>query len=350
MKKDDHLDKETSVSAELTPTGVKASAKSRFVAAVDRLGGNLVELMNAPIEAKVAERRAVSDSRVLAIETVAALGLERLKTDPDFAERAIRSHLDSMFAGQENKDAVLAKAVEDLRNQPPTEGEATSGSETLDEAFVRRFDRFAEAATTEELREKWGRVLAQEIRTPNTFSAKVLRIVDELDPQTAKLFETLCEHRLDNVVPKILSKELDFAEVAKLTGADLLVEPGLGQRRLSFETQDSDGKDLWMWPFGREWAITVSRTSEPIGVFGDATKTVLIENNMPTVPVYVLSAEGVAVASILPDNTATALDRLATEISVVLSKLDVRTYGLSPDGQSMSPIRTIIARSEESPS
>ena len=40
---EDHLDKATSVSLELTESGVKAKAKSRFVAAVDRFGGNLVE-------------------------------------------------------------------------------------------------------------------------------------------------------------------------------------------------------------------------------------------------------------------------------------------------------------------
>jgi hypothetical protein len=45
---EDHLDKETSVSVDLTETGVTAKAKSRLVAAIDRLGGNLLEILNAP--------------------------------------------------------------------------------------------------------------------------------------------------------------------------------------------------------------------------------------------------------------------------------------------------------------
>jgi hypothetical protein len=50
MSGDDHLDKETSVVVDLTPTGVTAKAKSRFVAAIDRLCGNAVELANTSME------------------------------------------------------------------------------------------------------------------------------------------------------------------------------------------------------------------------------------------------------------------------------------------------------------
>lgn len=104
---EDHLDKETSVSAELTPTGVKASAKSRFVAAVDRLGGNLVELLNTPIEAKTSEKRALAEGRIRAINAITELGLDRLKTDPAFAERAVHSHLTTVFARQSRRRRVI---------------------------------------------------------------------------------------------------------------------------------------------------------------------------------------------------------------------------------------------------
>src|SRR6185312_17311032 len=127
----DHLDNETSVSADLTPTGVKASAKSRLVAAIDRLGGNIVDFVNIPIEAKNAEKRAVMDGRTRAIDAMTSIGIERMKADPEFAERAIRSNLGSIFARQENKDAVVEKAIEDLRRQPPSDEDARSGKDVL---------------------------------------------------------------------------------------------------------------------------------------------------------------------------------------------------------------------------
>ncbi|MER8768959.1 DUF2806 domain-containing protein [Mesorhizobium sp. M0092] len=338
MNKDDHLNTETSVSGELTPTSIKASAKSRFVAAVDRFGGNLFELMNAPIEAKVSERRAIADSRVLAIEAVTALGLDRLKTDPDFAERAIRNHLDSVFARQENKDAVLTKTIDDLRAKPPTDVEANSGADSLDESFVRRFDRFAEAATTEELREKWGRVLAQEIRTPSTFSAKVLRVVDELEPTIATLFERVCEHRLDNVLPKVLSGELTFSEVVQLVSADLLVDPGNGQIRIPNPITDKNGDDFWLWRFGKR-AIAASRSKDPVIVEGKTLQ--LDKDKKPCLPVYVLTAVGAAIATILPDNSAKAIDVLAPKISEALPTADLRIYELTADGRQLLVVQTI---------
>ena len=58
MSGDEHLDKETSVAVDLTPTGVTAKAKSRFVAAVDRLCGNAVELVNTQMERRISRDRA----------------------------------------------------------------------------------------------------------------------------------------------------------------------------------------------------------------------------------------------------------------------------------------------------
>jgi hypothetical protein len=60
----------------------------------------------------------------------------------------------------------------------------------------------------------------------------VLRIVDELDPLAAQLFERSCVSRLTNVLPKTLVGDLPFDEVTSLVSSDLLVEPGLsGQIR-----------------------------------------------------------------------------------------------------------------------
>lgn len=317
---DDHLDKETSVSAEITPTGVKASAKSRFVAAVDRLGGNMVEMLNVSIEARSAEKRAVTDARVKAIEAITALGLERLKTDPEFAERAMCGHLGSVFARQENKDAVVNKAVEDLRRQPPTDQESASGGDNLDETFINRFERYAEEATSDELREKWGRVLAAEIRKPNTFSGKVLRIVDELDPETAKLFERLCECRLEKAIPKSLFGNLNFTEGARLAAAGLLVEPGLGQVRRSTDISDSAGVSLLFWAFGN-LGVAITKTD-----FVPQPPVFQESDGRQGLPIYILTDAGHAISSILPDRSFENARQLVTKLSEAAPRSESRLY------------------------
>lgn len=343
MLGEDHLDTETSVSAELTPTGVKASAKSRFVAAIDRMGGNIVDLLNAPMEAKSAERRALTAGRIRAIEAVTQLGIDRLKSDPDFAERALRSHLGSVFARQDNKDGVLLKAIEDLRRQPPTDEEATNGAEVLEEAFQSRFERYAEEATTEELREKWGRVLASEIRKPNTFSRKALRVVDELDAATAKVFERVCEARLGNTIPKALIGEIAFHEIAKLVTADLLIEPGMGQVQHASETNDSAGVDLWLWAFDT-LAVAATKETYPDTPFGEETKIFNFEGGQPQMPVYVLTDVGRAIASILPDNLAENVGKLVVNMSEAMPNSEVRRYVSDPLAKQWKQVERIPPR------
>ncbi|MCA0033528.1 DUF2806 domain-containing protein [Mesorhizobium sp. B263B2A] len=321
---DDHLDKETSVSAEMTPTGIKASAKSRFVAAADRLGGNIVETLNVAIEARTAEKRAVIDGRVKAIEAITAVGLERLKTDPEFAERAMHGHLGSVFAKQANKDAVVDKAVEDLRRQPPSEIDSASGGDKLDDAFINRFERYAEEATSDELREKWGRVLAAEIRKPNSFSGKVLRVIDELDPQTAKLFERLCECRLYNVIPKTLFGDLSFTESANLTSAGLIVEVGLGQIRRSNEIVDGGGVPLWFWNFDA-LAAALSKT-ETFPEIAGPNPTFQLDEGKLTLPIYVLTDVGYAISSILPDHSFKMVNQLVDKLSAAAPRSEARLY------------------------
>ncbi|QPC93537.1 DUF2806 domain-containing protein [Mesorhizobium sp. INR15] len=310
MEKEDHLDKETSVSAELTPTGVKASAKSRAIAAFDRLLGNVFERWNAPMESKTAEARAVSASRLKVIEAVTKLGIERLERDPEAANRALENHLGKVFERQDNKDAVVAAAVDDLSHQPPTDDEAVSGAEELQDSFMNRFERFAEEATTEETRLKWGRVLASEIRKPGTFSAKVMRVIDEIDPQTAGLFEKVCTSRLSNVLPKSLIGELSFPDIISLTDAGLLVEPGIGgQLNQSQDVKDGSGTELWMQSFGN---LAIAYPKDGTSTL-DA-EAITFNDGKPAIRVYVLTNVGLAISSILPETELKALTELAAKM------------------------------------
>lgn len=330
MEKEDHLDKETSVSAELTPSGgVKASARSRAVAAFDRLIGNVFEKWNAPMEAKTAETRAVSASRLKVIEAVTVLGLDKLRDDPEAAARAVENHFGKILDRQDNKEAVVAAAVEDLREQPPTDEEASSGGEQLQGPFMNRFERFAEEATTDDLREKWGRVLAAEIRKPGTFSAKVMRVIDELDPVAAALFEKVCASRVHTVLPKATLGILDFSDTVKLTEAGLIVEPGLGQIRNFQEIVDSSGVAIWYGYFGI-FGIGFPK-NEVVMWTNDVIQQ---QGSVPAIPVYVLTDVGFAISSILANTESQAFSKLCRKLEEKLQEgSHLRKYGQITNGQ-----------------
>lgn len=147
---EDHLDKEISVPAELTDHGVKAGAKSRFLAAIDRLGGAVVDIANAYLEAPAEKKRATTEGEVKLIETAVQYGVERLGSDPKQAKRAFEHHLRKVLKEQENADEVMQAALDDLRNNPPDE--ASSEDETpLSEEFLDRLEGYSATASAEGL-------------------------------------------------------------------------------------------------------------------------------------------------------------------------------------------------------
>lgn len=336
---DDHLDKETSISAELTEAGVKATAKSRIVAAFDRLGGNLFELINVPIESRNTEKRAKMEARVEAIKALTSAGVEKLKSDPEFAERALAAHYGSVFEKQDNKDGVLHAALDDLRRQPPNEEQATNGPEAVSEEFMGKFERYAEEATSEVLREKWGRVLAGEIRAPGTFSGKVLRVVDELDAGTAKTFEDFCASKLGRVVPIALSGELAFPKIADLVSAGLLVEPGLGQHLESNEPEDGGGA-LWFWQVG-QFGFGLRKTM-PAPSYSEEGALAKGNSHRPALRVYVLTDVGAAISGILPDRSQASSERLFQRLADAAPRSEALFYVSL--GNNWQPIKILPAR------
>lgn len=188
---DDHLGNEVSLSVELTERGFKAGAISRTVSSVDRLLGDVIDLANVHLERMTEKGRAKTDAEVSIIQALGKMQLEAIHSDPEFAARAMQQHLKVAGIRYENKAASVAAALEDLREEP-SHADNASDADVLSDAFINRWERYAEEATDDQLREKWGRVLASEIRKPGTFSAKVLRVVDELDAATALTFERLC--------------------------------------------------------------------------------------------------------------------------------------------------------------
>lgn len=309
MANEDHLDKETSVSAEITPTGVTAKAKSRFIAAIDRLGGNIVELVNARMEGGVSRRRSIIDGERRIIEAAVHHGIEKMGKDEAFVERALQNHFKSLFVKQDNRDEVLRHAIEDLRLTPPSESETIAGPESLDEEFMNRIEGFANQASSEAAREKWGRVLAAEIRKPGTITNRTLRVIDELDPTTAQVFEKFSASILNNTLPKALVGDLPFNSRTSLTEADLLVDPGLTGQILNPSDAEIWSKKVWVFRF-EDYCIAIPQNAQR-----KESDVVSWEDNIPKIPVYVLTDVGRAVASILPRNEAQTLVRLAKRVS-----------------------------------
>jgi hypothetical protein len=329
---DDHLKGEISVSAELTPTGVRAGAKSRFISAIDHLFGNAVDLLSPKLEGIAQRERARTAQDVKLIEAAGDRRIRMLEQDPSYEELVLQQQLKTATRRVENKAHTVRLAIEDLRATPPTEDQNATGADALDPDFLNRFERYAEDATTEQLRERWGRVLASEIRKPGTFSAKVMRVVDELDPETAATFEKLCKFRIGTAVPKVLVGELSFKEGQMLETADLLMDPNSGHMRLSNPTKLVNGPEVRMIAF-ESGALGVPMDAALSLPFSEAIRALSTHEGSPAVPIYLLTAAGEAIASaIIPNDPKALLRSLVSKASAQLGDVEVREFVTQADG------------------
>jgi len=326
---DDHLNRETSVSAELTETGVEAKTNSRAIAALDRLVGNIAEVWNSKLERSIEKRRAIAAAEKTLIEAAASSVAERIEADPELAIRALDSHLEGLIRKQSNKEAVAIETIEQLNLAPPTSKETSEGPDTISEEFIASFEPFAERASTDALRAKWAKVLASEIKAPGTFTNKALRVTDELNGQVAQLFETVCNDRLGNTVPKAIARELKFHERQALVNAELLVESPLGHVRFFREMQDAGGRELYICTFGQTAIGFAKDVPENVRNAADIQSH---EEN-PTLPVFILTDAGNALASILTNHEREATDRLAKTLAEKMRGIEIRQYATNSTGE-----------------
>ena len=207
----------------------------------------------------------------------------------------------------------MQEALEDLSSNPPDEASSANQSE-LSEEFLDRFEDYSAAASTDELRKRWGRVLASEIRRPGTASRKVLRLIDELNSKVALQFESISKYRIGKMLPKALVVEIDFVVKTNLFNSGLIVDSGVGDQVMYFsEIEDSKGGELLSLSFGGVGALSIPRDSK-IAKITEVSALTTVRGQLG-VPCYVLTDEGEAISNILPDLQQEALAAYAEKIA-----------------------------------
>lgn len=339
----DHLDNEISVAAEVTEAGIKAKAKSRFLSGIDRFLGSVFDAGSARIEGNTDKHRAQTASEVKLIETAGQTLADTVANNQDFAIRAFNNFASKAMRRQKKMDTLVDVTLSELKQNPPSEEENSEGQDELSEEFLNRLENYADNASEEELRKKWAKVFAAEVRKPNTISAKTMRIVDELRPKVAALFENICNFRLDKFILVCFVENFTYPEIAALTTAGLILDPNMGGQRVNFgKIVGKNGNRVWFLHFN-EFAISIPEDSN-IDSLAREGNPPLIEmgrnDDEIAVRVYVLTDEGMAIASILKDNEQRTLNEYASSISLYLEDKAIIVY--KKIGENFVPILNII--------
>lgn len=148
--------------------------------------------------------------------------------DPSLEERT-RSRIDYQEAKrQHNIEGVTSFAFEELKDEPPVT------DEPVDEGWASRFFEYAKDVSSEEMQSIWGRILAGEIKQPNTYSLRTLEVLRNLTKKEAELFTIVCKLALDHEGVSYLYRSqsnsflsergVDFVNLAVLREAGLVHE------------------------------------------------------------------------------------------------------------------------------
>ena len=131
---------------------------------------------------------------------------------------------------QHARDCVSLYAIAEAADNPDAPIEDT-GSKTSDTWFT-RFWSYAEQMRDEELQERWGKVLAGEIRRPGSVSLKALDILYSLDTRDAVNFEKIAPYVLndDFILDECFKQEkISYLETATLESIGLIIRQTIKQ-------------------------------------------------------------------------------------------------------------------------
>lgn len=101
----------------------------------------------------------------------------------ELAERASQRFLYQEMTKQQNIEAVISKAHEELENAEEVSDEPVSHD------WILRFFNLAGDVSSEQMQTLWARVLAGEVRKPGSFSFRSLQVLTMLSKEEAEVFK-----------------------------------------------------------------------------------------------------------------------------------------------------------------
>jgi hypothetical protein len=210
-------------------SGIPAPVRKGFWKAAGRLVRGLVEVPSAALEAKARdiEHRQKMKEKVRA--AIVKAGIARLPAHPDLADRALEQHVEEVLGKQENREGVLRFAGGELQ-QTHGQTELPPPTEELDDDWLNHFSGYAERATSENARRLFGRVLAGEIRKPNTYSLFTLDLLSKLSRADAQLIVQFAPYVLGEtliITPRV-KETLTFAAGTRLGELGILAYTTIG--------------------------------------------------------------------------------------------------------------------------
>ena len=175
----------------LVGSSIPPPVKEGLFRAINRLCSAAIDIPTAYLEGRADERRAETQARIQMVKTTADQIAQQMRTDPEYARRAVTQFSRKILREQANLDTIALNSVRLIQSDSDVVNDSEVDA-TLDDDWLNSFDTEARAKSTKEMQEYFSRILAGEIKHPQSYSIKSLKILGNLDARTAKLFEKFC--------------------------------------------------------------------------------------------------------------------------------------------------------------
>jgi hypothetical protein len=166
---------------------------------------NLIKFEGQPLEklldvisraiGKIYEPRAIrkeADAKAYEIKVIekakAEASVNKQEIEQDMLDRIEERIIHRELRKQKNIDAVTKIAAEQLKD------EKTVSSNPVDEDWAVRFFNIVEDVSDEQMRQLWGKVLAGEVKTPNSFSIHTIEFLKNMTKAEAELFSKIANY------------------------------------------------------------------------------------------------------------------------------------------------------------
>ncbi|MDR3531287.1 MAG: DUF2806 domain-containing protein [Rhodopila sp.] len=290
----DTLSGEVAIRANMDQTGLTVAGKSRALAAADRLFGGLLgipaEYLDG-IRARMNAKNRISEEKIIVEGRSSIADLDRRAQVESVAMQRLAAE---ETRNQINREAVWIETEEALKAAPPPQpGSPENDVQELDEDWINVFAGYAEKASSDHLRQLWGRILAGEIRKPASYARSTLRVISEMDIEIATTFQEVAKLRLfeDCIVRPIPLRGQQLLNWIFLEEVGLLQEASSG---LSRTFEGNGGDDFFVAQNNYYLRLVLRDRKQKFGVF-----------------VTRLTRAGREIANILPTDDLSALKSFA---------------------------------------
>lgn len=160
--------------------------------ALGHLATGLAKVTVEAFERRSAEKKAESDARIAAIQSLSSQISEQVEVSEEYVKAAGDKFARKIVGQQWNLDKIVGKARDRLQEAPQIGTSADSSVGEISDDWLNRFRDEACEKSSEEAQELFSKVLAGEIRSPGAFSLKALTVLGDMDQKVATLFNTFC--------------------------------------------------------------------------------------------------------------------------------------------------------------